>query len=90
MRPAWRILHVAIIGILVLQAVYSFVQLLVFLQPEGVVGPLFGTARDIDHDLLMARRAYAIEGWIALVGLFLYLAVTEIGPRRRRDLDGPP
>lgn len=86
MRPIWWVLHVGIIVLLLVQAGYSFVQLLVVLQPEGVTGPLFGAARDLDHDLLMARRAYAIEGWIAVIGLVVYLGITEIGPRRRRDL----
>ena len=89
MKPVTWVLHVGIIAILLVQAGYSFVQLLVFLQPEGVTGPLFGAAARVDHDLLMARRAYAIEGWIALVGLFLYVGLTEILPRRQRDLSAP-
>ena len=90
MRPGWWAVHIAIIALLGIQATYSFVQLMVFLQPEDVAGPLFGAARHIDHELLMARRAYAIEGWIALVGLLVYLGITEIAPRRRADLSVRP
>ena len=59
------------------------------LRPEGAAaGPLWGQAASIPADLMMRRRAYAIEAWIAFAGLGVYLGVTEILPRRlRRDLD---
>ena len=39
-------------------------------------------ATTIDHDLLVARRLYAIEGWIAFVGLIVVFTLAELrGPR---------
>jgi hypothetical protein len=32
---------------------------------------------------MVTRRLYAIECWIAIAGLCIYLAITEIGPRLR-------
>ena len=32
---------------------------------------------------MVTRRLYAIECWIAIAGLSVYLAITEIGPRLR-------
>ena len=32
----------------------------------------------------MTRRLYAVECWLAIAGLAIYLALTEIGPRLRR------
>ncbi|MCB9674776.1 MAG: hypothetical protein H6737_06640 [Alphaproteobacteria bacterium] len=84
-----RAIHYAIVAILASEALYCGFQVMVALRPEGQVGPLFMAAATIPHELLVARRLYAIEGWIAAVGLALYLAATEIGPRlaaeRRRD-----
>ena len=40
-------------------------------------------ALSISHELMVTRRLYAIEFWIATAGLSIYLALTEIGPRLR-------
>jgi hypothetical protein len=77
-----RLLHVAVMLTLAAQAAYCFAQVLVVLSPDGGVGPLWGAATTVAPDLLLARRLYAIEGWIAAVGLALYVGVTEILPRR--------
>jgi len=79
---AFKLLHAAILTTLTLQGLYCLGQLVFVLSPPGLAGPLFGAAAEIDHELLVARRLYAIEGWIALVGLALYVGVTEILPRR--------
>ena len=78
----WRLVNGLIIGIFLLQIAYSLFQLGVVLQPPGTVGPLFGDAATLEHDLLMARRLYAIELWIAAGALAAYLGITEILPRR--------
>ncbi len=80
--PPWRTLHLLIIATFLAQCAYIGWQVFVVLRPPGVHGPLWGRALDIDHELLVARRLYSQEGWQALVGLTLYLAVTEILPRR--------
>lgn len=85
MTLPFKLLHYAIIATLALQGLYCLGQLLFVLSPPDVAGPLFSAAATIDHDLLVARRLYSIEGWIALVGLAIYLGITEVLPRRRAD-----
>lgn len=44
-------------------------------------GPLFFRALDMPHEMMVTRRLYALEGWVAMGALAIYLAITEIGPR---------
>ena len=61
---------------------YVFYMVFFVMRPEGAPpGPLGMLALKTDPTLMMARRAYATEGWIAISGLSLYLALTEITPR---------
>jgi hypothetical protein len=77
-----RILHWVIIVNFLLNIVYGGLQVFVALAPEGSSGlPLFGAARTMDPNLMMARRMYAIEVWISVAGLCVYLALTEYLPR---------
>lgn len=85
MSLIWKVVHYSIIAVLAVEGLYCLGQLVLVLQPEGTVGPLFGAASTVDHELLVARRLYAIEGWLALVGLALYVGITEIAPRRRES-----
>lgn len=84
-----RVLHWVIIGNFVSNLLYGAYQLFFVLKPEsGKVGPLWGAATDVPHDLMMARRAYGTEVWITTGGLAAYVAVTEYLPRllaRERD-----
>ena len=81
--PRWlTIFHWVILVNLVAQVFYIGWQVFVVLQPPGVVGPVFGKALDIPPEIMAARRAYAVEGWMALIGLAVYVAITEILPRR--------
>jgi len=82
--PLWlRLVHWALIVFLVQNMVYGSYQIFVVLAPEGgAAGPLWGAARDLPHELLVARRLYAIEVWICAAGLAVYLGVTEVLPRR--------
>jgi hypothetical protein len=83
--PLWlRVLHWAIIAILVSNVVYGGFQVFVSLAPEGVTGPLWGVATEITHEHMVARRLYAIEVWISFAGLAIYLGITEILPRLLR------
>jgi len=75
----WQILHWSLIVNLVLGATYA--AYMVFFVIGGGA-PLFQRAKNIPIEILIARRLYAIEAWIILVGLGLYLAVTEILPRK--------
>lgn len=58
------------------------------MRPDQVVGPLLQKARDVPFELLVARRLYSIETWVASAGLVVYLALTELLPRMRRPADG--
>ncbi|PKN57498.1 MAG: hypothetical protein CVU56_10890 [Deltaproteobacteria bacterium HGW-Deltaproteobacteria-14] len=78
----WRIVHWVIIVNLAIQVLYGAYMVFVVMRPEGVSGPLWAAANAVPHDLMMVRRAYASETWLAIVGLSLYLGVTEILPRR--------
>jgi len=78
----WRIAHWVIIVNLAIQVAYGGYMVFVVMRPEGVTGPLWAAAQQVPHDFMMVRRAYAAETWLAIVGLSLYLGVTEILPRR--------
>lgn len=80
-------LHWFIMLNLAVEIFYSTYMIFIVLRPSGVDGPLWGAAQRLiaeQPDLMMARRAYATEGWIAIVGLSLYVAITEILPRLQR------
>ena len=55
-------------------------------------GPIGSAALSVDHEHMVTRRLYAIEFWVAMGGLAIYLAITEIGPRLKRMRHGsaPP
>ena len=78
-----RILHWVIIVNFVLQIGYGFAMVFFVVTP-GTAGPLAGAAADIPFELMTTRRLYASETWIAITGLSIYLAITEILPRQLR------
>ena len=82
--PTWlSVVHWIIIVNLAIQVAYGSFQVFVVTAPAGVHGPLWGAAASLPFEAMMVRRAYASETWQAIVGLSLYLGVTEILPRRR-------
>jgi len=83
----WLLIHAVIIINLLIQIFYGAWMVFVEVRPEGVSGPLFGAANSIPVEMMMVRRAYAIETWIAIGALSIYLGITEILPRRLRPLD---
>jgi hypothetical protein len=78
----WRTIHRIIILNFSLEIFYGFYM--VFFAAGGVDYPLFRRATETPIEIILRRRLYGIETWIAITGLSLYLAVTEIYPRRRR------
>jgi len=78
-----RVLHWVIILNFVVQMGYAAYMVFVVFAPEGVSGPLYEVARSVPFEDMVTRRLYAIEFWIATVGLSIYLAITEIAPRLR-------
>jgi len=88
----WLILHWLIIVHFVMEIAYSGYMVFLVLRPEGISGPLGQAAVQLIKDnpnLMMVRRAYATENWIATGGLAVYLAITELAPRMwgRRDAE---
>lgn len=77
----WRVLHWAIIAHFLAEILYCAYLVFIVLRPEGHSGPLGAQALNIPHDLMVTRRLYAIECWVATAGLVIYLAITE--PRLR-------
>jgi len=83
-RGRWALygLHWLIIVNFVVEIVYAAYMVFVVVAPEGG-GPLGSRAMDIPFEMMTTRRLYATEFWIAMGGLAIYLALTEIGPRLR-------
>ena len=79
-----QLLHwVIIINFMVEIAYANYMIFTVFSPAEA--GPLFDRAKSFPFEMMMSRRLYAVEAWLAIVGLSIYLAITEIGPRMRRE-----
>ena len=83
------ILHWVIIINFALEIAYAFHQVFFVMAPDGVIGPLGDAAKNIPADMMLARRLYAIEGWLGIIGLSLYLGITEILPRKRQFHERP-
>ncbi len=77
-------LHYFIILNFIVQIFYGAYQVFFVITASGAPGPLFSAARNMPFEKLVIRRLYAMETWIALVGLCIYLAITEIAPRLKR------
>jgi hypothetical protein len=82
-RPLfWQIVHCLLIGNMVLEVIYAGYMVFVVVKPEGAgFGPLGAAAKAISFEMMVTRRLYAAEFWIAFAGLAIYLAITEIKPR---------
>ncbi|MAF64502.1 MAG: hypothetical protein CMJ84_02420 [Planctomycetes bacterium] len=78
-------MHWVIIANFALQVFYGSFMVFAVLRPEGSAGPLWDRAMDLDPELMAMRRAYALETWVAITGLSLYLGVTEVLPRRLKE-----
>lgn len=81
----WLLLavHWFIIVNFLLQIGYGSSMVFFVVGPEQS-GPLMGAANDIDFEMMTTRRLYASETWVAITGLSVYLAITELGPRLKR------
>lgn len=78
------IIHWIIIINFIIEIFYGAFQVFIVLAPGGQTGPLFGTATTLSYEDMVVRRLYALETWIAIAGLAIYLAITEIGPRMKK------
>lgn len=75
-----QLLHWVIIVNFSLGILYG-VYLSMFVFGGGGV-PLFGSASDAPVEIILRRRLYSVEAWVATSGLAIYLALTEILPRK--------
>lgn len=80
----WNVIHWVIIINFLLEIIYASYMVFFALTPPGASFVLFGSAEKIPFEIMMKRRLYAIEAWIAITGLSVYLALTEILPSRKQ------
>lgn len=80
MRKWWRVLHGFIIINFLIEIMYGFYM--VFFVVGGSRWPLMARAIETPIEIILKRRLYAIEVWIAVAGLVVYIALTEFLPRK--------
>jgi hypothetical protein len=80
MRKGWRILHWLIILVFITEIIYGFYM--VFFVVGGTRYPLWRKAVETPVEVILKRRLYAIETWISVVGLTIYLGLTTFLPRK--------
>ena len=78
-------IHWVIILNFVIEIAYAGYMVFSVLRPDTGGGPLFEKALTMPFQQMTTRRLYAIECWIAMAGLAVYLGITEIGPRLREE-----
>jgi len=84
MRKFWKVLHWFIIINFLVGILYGF--FMVFFAVGGGRYPLWMQAVDTPIEIILKRRLYAIEAWMATAGLAVYLAVTEYLPRKLKEM----
>ena len=81
MNNRWlRILHWVIIVNFVLGILYG-AYMVMFVIGGGGGWPLFARATETPVEVILKRRLYSVETWVATSGLAVYLALTEMLPR---------
>ncbi len=86
MRKWLRFLHWVIIINFVVEIAYGLYM--VFFVVGGSKWPLMSRAIETPIEVILKRRLYGIETWIAIVGLAIYLALTVYLPRLLLELNG--
>ena len=85
MKAFLKAIHFLIIINFLAEIFYVFYIFFFILTPaDGHVGPLASRAKEIGFELMVTRRLYAIELWIAVSGLAIYLAITEFYPSLKK------
>lgn len=80
MKKGWlQAIHWLIVVLFLVEIAYS--TYMVFFVIGGSKWPLFLKAVETPVEVILKRRLYAIETWLAFGGLCIYLAITEILPR---------
>lgn len=76
--------HAAIIINFLVEIIYASYMIFKVIVPPSGGGPLMNRAKTMPFEMMTVRRLYATEAWLAIGGLAIYLAITEIGPRLKR------
>ncbi|MEE2788725.1 MAG: hypothetical protein VX589_15425 [Myxococcota bacterium] len=84
-RKMWLGLHWVIIVNFLVEIAYASYMVFIVLKPADGSGPLFERALSLPFEQMTTRRLYALECWVAIAALAIYLGITEIGPRLRRE-----
>ncbi len=79
----WKVVHWSIIINFALEIVYAAYMVFFAFSKAGTPAVLFGSAAKLPFETMVTRRLYAIECWIAIAGLSIYLALTEILPAKK-------
>jgi len=79
-----QLIHWVIIINFAVEIVYANYMIFSVFSPAEA-GPLFDKAKSFPFEMMMTRRLYAVEAWLAIVGLSIYLAITEIRPRMQKQ-----
>jgi len=74
-----RVVHWVIIINFLIEIGYGLYM--VFFAVGGSRWPLFARAVETPIEVILKRRLYAIETWIAIAGLAVYLALTVFLPK---------
>ena len=77
-------LHWGVILHFLIEICYAGYMVFVILKPDSGGGPLMHRALEIPFELMVTRRLYALECWVATAGLAVYLAITEVHPRLKK------
>lgn len=77
-------IHAGIIINFLIEIFYASYMIFHVIVPPSGGGPLMNRAKSMPFEMMTVRRLYATEAWLAIGGLAIYLALTEIGPRLRR------
>ncbi len=86
MRKWRRFVHWLIIFVFLTEIIYGFYM--VFFAVGGTRYPLMRRAVETPVEVILKRRLYAIETWIAIAGFAVYIALTEFLPNILSNLKG--
>ena len=82
-KKIWKIIHYLIITNFILEIIYSITM--VFFVIGGGKWPLLRRAVETPIEIILKRRLYAIEAWIAIGALAIYLALTIYLPGQLKE-----
>ncbi|MFL7812482.1 MAG: hypothetical protein ACK2TT_04225 [Anaerolineales bacterium] len=84
-KKIWKVIHHLIILNFLVEIMYSFYM--VFYVIGGPHWPLLRKAAQEPIEIILKRRLYAIEAWVAIGALCIYAALTIYLPQLLRELN---